>query len=207
MRGLARARRDATCGILPIHSQKSRVGKREGSVSAGPGRGGLGFARCVRVASLPTKGFLLERNAGARREPYTCPPARDPSRDERRDASGDVAPSFFSGITLALGPKARRETKEHAPRDAARKDTAGATVRALMVKEAILFQVAAVRGAAERMHARQGARSFSDFQQPPDRVRIYTNRRLGCCRNSFSTLTQNPAAKAGLETSLERPSV
>jgi hypothetical protein len=76
-----------------------------------------------------------------------------------------------------------------------------------MVKEAILFQVAAVRGAAERLHARQGARSFSDFQQPPDRVRIYTNRRLGCCRNSFSTLTQNPAAKAGLETSLERPSV
>jgi hypothetical protein len=39
--------------------------------------------------------------------------------------------------------------KEHAPRDAARKDTAGATVLALIVKEVILFQVATVRTAAK----------------------------------------------------------
>ena len=51
----------------------------------------------------------------------------------------------------------RRATggEDHAPRDAARKDAAGAATLALIVKVAILFQVATERGAAAKNDARR----------------------------------------------------
>ena len=47
--------------------------------------------------------------------------------------------------------------EDHAPRDAARKDAAGAATLALIVKVAILFQVATERGADAKNDARRGA--------------------------------------------------
>ena len=72
--------------------------------------------------------------------------------------SGDVAP-LDPLLSSIRGPRvdARREGKDHAPRDAARKDAAGAATLALIVKVAILFQVATERGAAAKNDARWGA--------------------------------------------------
>ena len=72
--------------------------------------------------------------------------------------SGDVAP-LDPLLSLHSRLARRRATggEDHAPRDAARKDAAGAATLALIVKVAILFQVATERGADAKNDARRGA--------------------------------------------------
>lgn len=124
------------------------------------------------------------RRRTARREK---PPARARSATRGRSArsacvaraanearSGDVAPRPSSS-PLAFQARASSDAgvggKDHAPRDAARKEAAGAATLALIVKVAILFQVATVRGAAAKNGRQREARSVKKYLPPPDKAR------------------------------------
>ena len=124
------------------------------------------------------------RRRTARREK---PPARARSATRGRSArsacvaraanearSGDVAPldprlfrSRFEARASSYGGGGR---EDHAPRDAARKDAAGAATLALIVKVAILFQVATERGAAAKNDPPCEARSVKKHLPPPDKA-------------------------------------
>ena len=133
----------------PARGEEDRQRTAEASARAGGARS-RGAPEKGEARRPPTRARWAKRGRSARsaRVAWAAKEAR----------SGDVAlldPLLFAPNQARASSDSGGGGEDHAPRDAARKDAAGAATLALIVKVAILFQVATERGAAAKNDARR----------------------------------------------------
>jgi len=131
----------------PARGEEDRQRTAEASARAGGARS-RGAPEKGEARRPPTRARWAKRGRCSARVAWAAKEAR----------SGDVAlldPLLFAPNQARASSDAGGGGEDHAPRDAARKDAAGAATLALIVKVAILFQVATERGAAAKNDARR----------------------------------------------------
>ena len=147
----------------PARGEEDRQRTAEASARAGGARS-RGAPEKGEARRPPTRARWAKRGRCSARVAWAAKEAR----------SGDVAlldPLLFAPNQARASSDAGGGGEDHAPRDAARKDAAGAATLALIVKVAILFQVATVRGAAAKNGRQREARSVKKYLPPPDKAR------------------------------------